>query len=114
MAYNTLDKTTAASFQAKPGANTYNLPWRNAFVYWVDWENSQIGVRIGEDDYYCWNFADVRYSATDDIQAIKMILDRLVMKEYRWELDKTGAPIRPILTYVASILAEPYEWNTKI
>ena len=56
----------------------------------------------------------MRYSATDDIQAIKMILDRLVMKEYRWELDKTGAPIRPILTYVASILAEPYEWNTKI
>ena len=110
----TLGEVAVKNAHGKPGVTTYNLPWRNAFVYWVDWNNSQMGLRIGADDYYCWNFAGVNYSATDDIQAIKMILDRLVMNQYRYELAATGSPIRPILEYVADILANPYEWNTKI
>lgn len=106
--------TTSATPQTTSGVDTYNMPWRNAFVYWVDWEQEKIGVRIGEDHYFTWSFKDVAYSATDDTQAIKMILDRMVTKWYRTELSTVGSTSCVIMEYVADILANPYEWGTKI
>ena len=94
------------------GVDTYNMPWRNAFVYWVDWAQERMCVRIGEDHYFTWSYKDISYSATDDIQAIKMILDRVVMKWFRTELSTVGSTSRVIMEYVADILANPYEWGT--
>lgn len=93
-------------------ADSYNLIWRNAFVYWVDWEARAMRVQIGSRNQICY-FNFVQYSATDDTQAIKMILDRLVVNMYRVELALGGASIE-LQKYVANILAKPYEWNISI
>ena len=105
---------TSAETLATTGVDNYNLAWRNAFVYWVDWNNSVLKVRIGRDDFFTWTFQNISYSATDDTQAIKMLLDRLVMKWYRKGLAITGSAELPIMAYVADILENPYEWGTKI
>lgn len=110
----TLDQVAATEAQARPDASNYNLPWRNAFVYWVDWNKSQMVLRLGQDHYYFWSFANVDYSASDDLQAIKMLADRLVMRQYRRELILKGSPIREVLDYVSDILEHPYEWGTQI
>lgn len=101
------------SAEVNPEADTYNLEWRNAFVYWVDWEVRRIGFRIGCTPYWR-NFGKVNYSATDDIQAIKMVMDRLAVEMYRAELEETGSASNNLQEYISSILAEPYEWGTTL
>ena len=73
-----------------------------------------MGVRIGDTHYFTWSYKDVAYSATDDTQAIKMILDRMVMKWYRTELNTVASVSRVIMEYVADILANPCEWEATI
>lgn len=104
---------TKEGAKATPSADTYNLTWRNATVHWVDWTQEKIAFSIS-DNTYVWPFSQIIYSASDDHQAIKMIMDRLIVARYRMELSISGYTSRAFLEYVSDILEHPYEWGTQI
>lgn len=89
----------------------YMMEWRNGTVLGVDWEGRKLTVLFAGDIVNeVLDFTDIQYDATDDVQAIKMILDRLIAQRF-YKAVADGLGPRPTDTaYVASILADPYEW----
>lgn len=91
----------------------YNFRWRNAFVAWIAWELQVICFYLGTE-HVCVSFADIQYDATDNIQAAKMIVDRLVAIRYAFELETKGSASVECQKYVADILRNPYEWAPRL
>lgn len=89
----------------------YMMEWRNATVLGVDWEERKLTVLFAGDIVNeVFDFTNIQYDATDDVQAIKMILDRLIAQRF-YKAVADGLGPRPTdAAYVASILADPYEW----
>ena len=95
----------------------YNLKWRNLIVEGVDWENHYIKykfvdkVMFDTDNHYfepsfdkIWKYID----SSDDVQAIKMIMDRLFLLGFC--LDEGSATFRlKIIEYVKDVILNPYE-----
>lgn len=99
---------------AEKWKTSYNLSWRNVTVTWVDWNNKKMGVKIGSMKEQTLDFADLEISSSSDIQAIKMICDRLITQMYRTELQHNGRVNALLMEYVSDLLSSPYEWSTKL
>ena len=104
------------ALQPKPAEKhtAYTLPWRNTTVHWVDWENRNISFTIKGMATTIASFANLEYSSNSDVQAIKMIMDRLVVQMYHKELQASGTAKPFVQEYISDVLAVPYEWNTKL
>lgn len=88
----------------------YNLHFRNVIITHVDWENKFLFYKFENqpiESRICFFDTMNLPHHTDDIQCLKMIMDRCVVRLFFGNIVN-----RCILDYIKDIFKHPYEWNT--
>ena len=99
------------------------IKWRNLTITNVDWFKKEIEYEFdtvkshfSEKFTTIWNSID----STDELQAIKMIMDRIIVKWFSTPyfncLNSTTIPETQdaIYKYIVDIFKHPYEWNATL
>lgn len=90
----------------------YNLKWRNAIVKSVDWEEHIITYKFDGPTFVIkaqfdkiWNNID----STDDLQAIKMIMDRIMLHDFCHARYQSLMWDFFLNNYIIDVILNPYE-----
>ena len=88
-------------------ASEYNLKWRNITVNWVNWERKILRFQYDSGASMTVMFKDIdsKIEHSSDVQAIKMIMDRYMVKSFF----RFNYPNDDMRKYIKNIFQHPYE-----
>ena len=96
------------------------IKWRNLTITNVDWFKKEIEYEFDDLKIHtCEKFKSIweSISSTDELQAIKMIMDRIIVKRFAelnylndFDSGYFGGQFQ-IYKYILDIFKHPYEWD---